>query len=58
MVVDIESKDWEQCCRIIDSLEDIGDTDILCNVIRMLCSNSQTNMDLLIGQYGDEIEYD
>ena len=54
--VDLESKDWKDCCTIIDRLEDIGDVDILCNIIRMLCSNSQECTDILIGQYGDELE--
>ena len=56
MVVDLNSKDWKKCCMIIDGMEDIGETDLLCNVIRMLCSNSEENMNLLIGQFEEVLE--
>lgn len=56
--VDIESYDWKKCCDIIEKLIEIGDSNILGDVIRMCCANSYENMNCVIGQYGDVLNND
>ena len=50
-----QTKDWEECCNIIDRLVEIGDCEILGDCIRMACANSEEIMNCVIGQYGDDI---
>lgn len=45
-------KDFDKCCDIID----IGDVDILCDCVRMLCVYSNVARDCLIGQYCDILD--
>lgn len=52
------SQDWKKCCDIIDKLVEIGDENILGDVIRMCCANSEEIRDCVIGQYGEVIEND
>lgn len=54
--VKLNSKEWNECCTIIDALEDLGEDSILAQCVRMLCANSEECMDLVIINYSDVLE--
>lgn len=54
-MISLDSTEWKQVCDIIDKLNGIGDVDILCDCISMLCVNCDGASDLVIGHYGDDI---
>ena len=55
-MIDINTKEWKNCCKIIDKLEDIADEKILCDCIKRLCANNKESMQLFLNEYDDIIE--